>query len=144
MLPRIAVPKVQLSAALRTEQPALAREVLAPYGEPTYLHQVNARTAEGGRAAWVDLPNALADARWSTLVEARVHFHVPLFWTGAGLLRSTTDTLGADFFALLKGGASRHLEVETYTFSVLPWAMRGGDVVDCIVRELEWAQARLA
>jgi sugar phosphate isomerase/epimerase len=139
----IAVPKVQLSAALRTEQPALARDVLAPYGEPTYLHQVNARTADGGRASWVDLPNALNDARWNTLAEARVHFHVPLFWTGAGLLRSTTDTLGADFFALLKGGASPHLEVETYTFSVLPWAMRGGDVVDCIVRELEWAQARL-
>lgn len=138
----IAVPKVQLSAALRTDQPAHARAALAPFGEPVYLHQVHARGADGARHAWVDLPNALADARWDALAEARVHFHVPLFWTGAGLLRSTADGLGPDFFALLRGGATAHLEVETYTFGVLPWAMRGGDIVECIVRELEWAMGR--
>jgi sugar phosphate isomerase/epimerase len=139
----LAVPKVQLSAALRTLQPAQARDALAPFGEPVYLHQVNARAADGAPVSWVDLPNALADARWAGLAEARVHFHVPLFWTGAGLLRSTTDTLGADFFALLREGVTPHVEVETYTFSVLPWAMRGGDVTACVVRELEWTLERL-
>lgn len=139
----IAVPKVQISAALRTDQPAAARAALAPFGEPVYLHQVGGRLPDGARMNWVDLPNALADARWNELAEARVHFHVPMFWPGAGLLRTTADGLSPEFFALLRAGATSHVEVETYTFQVLPPELRGGDVVDCIVQELEWTRLRL-
>jgi hypothetical protein len=140
----IPVPKIQLSAALRTAQPAAAREALRAYAEPVYLHQVGARGASGEPLAWADLPNALNDARWDDLAEARVHFHVPLFWGGAGVLQTTAEDLGPGFFARLRNGASPHLEVETYTFQVLPQELRCGTVAESVSREMEWALARLA
>lgn len=140
----IPVPKIQLSAALRTGQPAAARDPLRAYAEPVYLHQVGARGKSGEPVAWADLPNALNDARWDDLAEARVHFHVPLFWGGAGVLQTTAGDLGPGFFARLRSGASPHLEVETYTFQVLPPELRCGTVAESVTRELEWALARLA
>jgi len=49
-----------------------------------------------------------------------VHFHVPLFFQQAGPLGSTVSTLTPDFFHELRGGICAHLEIETYTFDVLP------------------------
>jgi hypothetical protein len=39
---------------------------------------------------------------------------------------------------------SPHLEVETYTWSVLPAAYRGDDMTAAIARELAWVRDRLA
>jgi hypothetical protein len=57
-------------------------------------------------------------------------------------LRSTATDLDADFFRAACA-ATEHLEVETYTFSVLPEAMRAGVVVKCISRELDWARQKI-
>jgi hypothetical protein len=37
-----------------------------------------------------------------------------------------------------------HLEVETYTFGVLPDAYRARSVTESIARELDWVRATLA
>lgn len=136
----IRVSKIQLSAAL--EVAGAPPEELARFVEPVYLHQVRMRRAGGAQAAWLDLPDALA--AWPEDAEvARVHFHVPLFWGGAGALRSTRDTLDTAFWRRLRSGACPHVEIETYTFDVLPPELRAGGVVDSISHEFNWAQARL-
>ncbi|WP_369147510.1 metabolite traffic protein EboE [Streptomyces sp. R44] len=133
----ITVPKAQLSAALHAEHPHLpeVRTALAAFAEPRFLHQTRTRTAAGLRGT-DDLPEALATpapgpggkpgtAPGHGLPDAtpwRAHFHVPLHTPPAPPLASTLPVL-RDTLALLVGGPhprTRHLEVETYTWQVLP------------------------
>jgi sugar phosphate isomerase/epimerase len=135
----IRISKIQLSAALECE--AAARGALEPFAEPVYLHQVKGRAADGSIRSWTDLPDALKGARDGETL--RVHFHVPLFWEGAGELRSTSKCLTPEFWKLVREGASPHLEIETYTFDVLPEPLRKMNVVDSIAREFNWVHSKL-
>ena len=137
----IRVSKIQLSSALEVR--GTNAKALQPFAEPVYLHQTKASLRDGQLLAWPDLPEALTSCSTRTDVERlRVHFHVPLFWKGGADLCSTEAEMDADFFREAQH-ATEHLEVETYTFSVLPDAMRAGGVVDCISRELEWVLQKL-
>ncbi|MBM7503446.1 metabolite traffic protein EboE [Agromyces aurantiacus] len=138
----IRVVKVQASAALHVERPgdADARRAVEAYAEDRYLHQVREH-ASAGVIRVDDLPEALDDlpaaAPW------RVHFHVPLHLEPEAPLSSTTDVLRAALAAVreVQPVDQLHVDVETYTWSVLP----GGpvDLVDGIAAELRWAQAEL-
>jgi hypothetical protein len=140
----IRISKVQLSAALMTKAGDDGWEALGPFAEGVYLHQVKGRTANGKIRSWLDLPFALADHKGREgIEEARVHFHVPLFFKGNGPLASTVSTLSPEFFQELRRGATSHVEIETYTFDVLPPAMHPGDVVRSIAREYAWVQEHL-
>lgn len=136
----IRISKVQLSAALMINAGDAAWDALRPFAEPVYLHQVKGRTAEGAIRSWDDLPPALADeAGRAGISEARVHFHVPLFYEGAGEIKSTAGLLSPDFFAQIRDGATSHVEIETYTFDVLPPDIRPPDITQSIAREYAWA-----
>ena len=101
------------------------------------------RTAGGSLTRYVDLPDALADASASAAEEWRVHFHVPIFVADIEPLSTTQDFL-AEILALHREAPiSPHLEVETYTWDVLPAALRGMPVDEAIARELHWVEARL-
>ena len=140
----IRISKVQLSAALSAKSTPDAWEALKPYAEPVYLHQVKGLAKSGARFAWFDLPGALAELPvFTDLEEIRVHFHVPLFFAGSGALQSTAGTLTPDFFHELRGGACSHLEIETYTFDVLPADVHPGDVVKSIAREYSWVLGQI-
>ena len=115
----VRVAKVQLSAAA-----AIKPDELKRFADHTYLHQTKAIKSDGSFQYWNDLP-AKVD---STVRGLRVHFHVPLFAQG-----STASELTPEFFNLLKQGATEHLEIETYTFDVLPSELRSTDVVDAIL-----------
>ncbi len=140
----IRISKVQISAALRTASNAESWAALRPFAEPVYLHQVKGRGPSGARYSSVDLAPAL-DALPSLppLDELRVHFHVPLFFESAGVLRSTSSTLTPEFFAALRAGACPHLEIETYTFDVLPPEVRPAEVVESIAHEYRWVLEKL-
>ena len=71
--------------------------------------------------------------------EWRVHFHVPVFLDRAGVFGSTQDAIPATLDALRSELAAHHLEVETYTWDVLPADLRL-PMVESIARELEWVQ----
>ncbi len=138
----VRVGKVHLSAALRAEPTSAAIERLGEFCDPVYLHQVKARSADGAIRSFPDLPAALAagsdaDEEW------RIHFHVPLFFGQFGALRSTSSLFTDDFIAAVTGGATEHLEIETYTFDVLPPDLRAADVTDSIAREYEWVLDRM-
>jgi sugar phosphate isomerase/epimerase len=140
----VRISKIQLSAALRCESNPEAWEALKAFREPTYLHQVKARAKSGARIAWYDLPEALDELPgFPDAEELRVHFHVPLFFTGAGPLQSTADALTPDFLHELRSGLCPHLEIETYTFDVLPPEVHPGDVVRSIAREYSWVLSRI-
>jgi sugar phosphate isomerase/epimerase len=140
----IRISKVQLSAALMTGGAPADWSALRPFAEGVYLHQVKSRLVDGNIRSWIDLPLALADDEGREgIQETRVHFHVPLFFKGNGPLASTVSTLSPDFFRELRARATSHVEIETYTFDVLPPEMHAGDVVNSISREYAWVQDHL-
>lgn len=136
----IRISKVQLSSALRATPFAL--EALQRFCEPVYFHQVKARQKSGQLLSWVDLPEALEQlAGQPEVEELRVHYHVPLFFAGNDSLQSTHGTMDTEFFGLL-GSATEHLEIETYTFDVLPEELRKGGLVRSIADEFRWVLAQ--
>ena len=140
----IRISKVQLSAALSARNTPEARAALRAFAEPVYLHQTKVLTKDGHVHGWPDLAPALDTVGLlSDIEEMRVHFHVPLFFKGTDVLQSTFDTLTPEFFALLKKGATSHVEIETYTFDVLPPELRPPDVVKSIAREFQWVREHL-
>ena len=68
----------------------------------------------------------------------RVHFHVPLFFGGHGPLQSTVGSLTPEFLHHLRTGVCPHLEIETYTFDVLPPEVHPGDIVKSVAQEYAW------
>ena len=101
-----------------------------------------------GLTRYDDLPDALAASPASLGEEWRVHFHVPVFLEnlggeGPGGFRTTAPDLARLLDRHRVSPVSSHLEVETYSFGVLPRELRRDGVVDNIVRELAWARARL-
>ena len=141
----VPVHKLQLSAALRvprvTEE---ARTALASYDEGTYLHQVVSRRDGGPLLRLHDLGPALARGAEADGEEWRVHFHVPVFMGDLGPFESTRADLEAVLAFHREAPVSPHLEVETYTWDVLPEALRTGPLETSIARELDWVRERLA
>jgi sugar phosphate isomerase/epimerase len=141
----IRVSKIQISNALRAKTDAGSLRALEAFQDTVYLHQVKARDKSGAIHSWVDLPEALSAIRnpQSAIEELRCHFHVPLFFENAGALGSTGFELTPEFWSEVKRGACSHLEIETYTFDVLPVEIRPAHVVESIAREFDWTLARL-
>jgi hypothetical protein len=127
----IRIGKAQLSAALRL--PVIARAELERFADPIYLHQVTQRSADGSLQSWPDLPQALDG--YGGGEEWRVHFHVPIFLERYGKLESTQDHL-REVIERVRDRTS-HLEIETYTWDVLPAELKASSV-DSIAREYEW------
>jgi hypothetical protein len=143
----VRVLKVQVSAGLRVAPPdAVARAALAPFAEGVYLHQVVARHGTHLRRT-LDLPQALAEATRAAEAtgddEWRVHFHVPLFRERLGPFESTQAFLRPLLARLARENICQHLEVETYTWDVLPEELRAEPVDEAIARELLWTLERL-
>jgi hypothetical protein len=138
----ISVPKIQLSAGLRIAPvDASMLEALRAFQDDVYLHQAVARDEAGSLVRFLDLEDALLSARNRAFSELRVHFHVPIFESELAPFGSTQGDL-ADLLRS-EDELAPHLEVETYTFGVLPERFRSLSVTSAIARELEWALARL-
>ncbi len=139
----IRVARIQLSAAIRTTITEKCLTRLAAFVDPVYLHQTKIRLPRGQVVPLPDLTEeTLAAARQHAGCELRTHFHVPLFYTGDEVLGSTHTDLTPGFFAHVQA-SGYPLEIETYTFNVLPPAIRPADVVDSLVAEHEWVMERL-
>lgn len=137
----IRVGRVQLSSALRVDMPAdpdaaaVVSSRLRRFADTTYLHQVVTRDGLG-LAHYPDLDPAL-DAAPLAAAEWRIHFHVPLFTREYDGLGSTQDDVGRVIAAAVEQPFTTHLEIETYTWDVLPGALKI-DLLESIAREYEW------
>ena len=143
----IRVGKVQVSAGLRVQMDPGKRalvDALRPFAEGVYLHQVVERR-DGRLTRYLDLPEALeAAARdGGGAREWRIHFHVPLFREELGPFASTQDYLRGVLGLLRDKAHTPHLEVETYTWDVLPEEYRREDIAAAVARELRWVLDQL-
>jgi hypothetical protein len=131
--------KLHLSSALRVRPDAEGRAALAAFVEPTYLHQVVVGHGEAVRRRFVDLPEALAATEPAEAGdEWRIHFHVPLHAAPGAPFSDTRDhLLGALDWLKANPNACQHLEMETYTWEVLPPALRLG-IEEQLTREYAW------
>ena len=138
----ITIAKVQLSAGLRVaEVDRTAAEAIAAFDEPVYLHQVVERSRTG-LVRHRDLPDAL-EAKSEGPREWRIHFHVPIFLERLEHFDNTQSWLGELLEIHRKSPLSKHLEVETYTWDVLPEQYRRDDIDTAIARELQWVLRKL-
>ena len=139
----IKVGKIQISAAIKTKldnnKKAIQRikESLLPYNESTYLHQTVFRNKKGKLTQYSDLGPALKVINNKKFTELRTHFHVPIFTDTYGNLQSTQDEIVKVLKLWKAKPFTNHLEVETYTWDVLP-DNNQLSLVDSIYRELDW------
>jgi sugar phosphate isomerase/epimerase len=144
----IRIGRVQLSSALRVRFPddpiecARVAEHLRPFADATYLHQVVEgspdRLGTGSELRrYPDLGDALARAPEAASKEWRIHFHVPLFTARYDLFESTQGYVRDVLRTMLRTAGTQHLEIETYTWDVLPEGLKA-DLLESISREYEW------
>ncbi|WP_088893522.1 metabolite traffic protein EboE [Leptolyngbya ohadii] len=138
----IAIGKFQLSAALKINLPEPSQrqslvEALTPFAESTYLHQVISRYADGTLQHYPDLTEALPALSTDEAIEWRTHFHVPIFVDEYSTFASTQDHISHILEYLSLAPECTHLEIETYTWDVLPPDMKL-DILESIEREYVW------
>ncbi|MBT5088896.1 MAG: metabolite traffic protein EboE [Micrococcales bacterium] len=136
--------KLQEAAALWVE--SLSIDIipeLRRFTDTIYLSQTSLKTAEG-IVKYLNLGEAL-DAYEANPVptEMRTHFHVPVFLEEIGPFKTTRFAVQQALAMHRKQPLSDHLEIETYTWDVLPAELKTGDIVDYVSRELEFVMKEL-
>lgn len=146
----IKISKIHLSSALKVTPTLEALEELKRFADDIYLHQVVARDEAGNRMIFSDLPDALAYAKgqWAAgdwqAPEWRIHFHVPLHAAAEAPFENTNDHLTGVMDLLAQAPElCRYLEMETYTWEVLPAELKSQDVVEQLVGEYDWTLGQL-
>lgn len=139
----IRVGKIQVSAALKiifngTDDEAIWKE-LSKFNEPTYLHQVTEQIGDSVKT-YSDLPVVLTNK--GTHRELRAHYHVPIFLEKYGSLYSTQDHILKTMNYIQEHPVCEHLEIETYTWDVLPSDLKQ-ELSESIIREIEWLKIRI-
>lgn len=122
----IRINKMHISCAIeiaRPERNSEALKALSHYVEPRYLHQTFAQHESGQIRRYVDLDHELTSNPPPEFRDAslwRVHFHVPVDAEALGPLRTTRKELKVALGVIPELSYAPHLEVETYTWEVLP------------------------
>jgi hypothetical protein len=146
----IKISKIHLSSALKTKATKEARNALKHFADDVYLHQVVERRMDGSLKFYRDLPDALVDNSQSEiqdppLPEWRIHFHIPLHAPAMPPFENTNDhLLGVLDLLAADPEICSHLEMETYTWEVLPPELKSRSVVEQLAAEYAWCLARLA
>ncbi|MBI3861354.1 MAG: hypothetical protein HY290_05615 [Planctomycetia bacterium] len=141
----VRINKMHITCALELERPAeneAGRQALAGYVEERYLHQTLARAKGGAVVRQTDLTEELALRPRAEFRDAdawRIHFHVPVNAERLGPLRTTRNELRQALESVAGLDYAPHLEVETYTWEVLPGrpaASGPGSLIDGLTGEL--------
>ena len=136
--------KLQEAAALHIPQVTQESvDLLERYADTIYLTQTIEKK-DGRLTRFLNLEDALA--AWKANPgprEWRTHFHVPVFLDDLGPFRTTRFAIEDALRFHKSKPLSRQLEIETYTWDVLPDHLKTGDIVDYVCRELEWVRGQL-
>ena len=140
----ISVFKLQEAAALWVPEVDAERvAALERFAGTIYLTQTTQRrdskltrflNLEDAISAWHEDPRPC---------EWRTHFHVPVFLDDLGLFRTTQFAIRDALAVHAAAPVSDQLEIETYTWDVLPDHLKDTDITACVIRELEWVAATL-
>lgn len=148
----VKISKLHFSSALKVRPTPEVRAALRSFVDTVYFHQVIERDSAGTIKRYKDLDVALDEAaNWTTSPEAqkqlewRIHFHIPLQSEPTTIYESTSDHIQGVLDILAKEPTlCPHIEMETYTWEVMPDTMKKRNVVDQLVNEYEWTLAELA
>ncbi|SOJ55161.1 hypothetical protein MSIMFB_02649 [Mycobacterium simulans] len=136
----IEVVKIQASNAIQIDDLATegVSEAFADFAHSPYLHQVNGFDAAGNQ--WFRDDLCFDDASTPRSGSARVHYHVPLHVSPPAPLGNTSHILSR-VMGMLRDGTMAgpiDVEIETYTWEVLPPSLRMGSLADDIAAEIRW------
>jgi hypothetical protein len=141
------VPIVKLQEAAAVYMPNVTQQTvdaLQSFAKTIYLSQTCQK--KDGKTTWfLNLEDAFeAWHKDPGPREWRTHFHVPVFLDDLGGAFGTTRFALEQALAVhKKTPLSTHLEIETYTWDVLPSHLKTGDIVDYVCRELDWVKGQL-
>jgi len=148
----IRINKVHITNAVELLNPSenmAGRQALRQFVEPRYLHQTYARFSDGRIETRLDLALDDIDCQpaddFMKAESWRVHFHVPIFAESLGALRTTRPELAVALRKIAALSYAPHLEVETYTWPVMPdeSADESASLADRIAQELRSASELL-
>jgi hypothetical protein len=136
------VPIYKLQAAAALWVPHVTQETvdaLETFTDTIYLSQTT-ESRDGELTRMLNLSDAIAAWRKDPGGERewRTHFHVPVFLDDLGAFQTTRPGIEAALKVHAELNLSDHIEIETYTWDVLPAHLKTGDIVDYVSRELEW------
>jgi len=119
-------------------------EALQRFAKTVYLSQT-VEKKNGKITKFLNLEDAFAARKADPGPrEWRTHFHVPVFLDDlGGVLGTTRFALEAALKMHKEKPLSGQLEIETYTWDVLPDHLKTGDIVDYVCREIEWVRGQL-
>jgi sugar phosphate isomerase/epimerase len=136
--------KLQEAAALRMPDVHQATvDTLARYADSIYLTQT-VEKKDGRMTRFLNLEDAFK--AWQADPgprEWRTHFHVPVFLDDLGEFKTTRFAIEDALKCHKAQPLSRQLEIETYTWDVLPESLKTGDIVDYVCREIDWVRSQL-
>jgi hypothetical protein len=119
-------------------------DALQTFAKTIYLSQT-CQNKDGKKTWFLNLEDAFeAFQKDPGPREWRTHFHVPVFLNDLGGAFGTTRFALEQALAFhKKTPLSTHLEIETYTWDVLPDHLKTGDIVEYVTRELDWVKGQL-
>jgi hypothetical protein len=135
----IPVARIQISAALEFT-PYATVEDLTPFVDPVYLHQTIRREHDASMTCYPDLTSAILPELIGA--RGRIHYHVPLVWPGNSHITSTRNALTPAFWRYVRAGAWP-LEIETYTYNVLPADLRHRTLSEMLFEDIAWVRSQL-
>jgi hypothetical protein len=136
--------KLQEAASLWVEDVTHEKiKELRGFTNTIYLSQTSLKQ-NGKITKFLNLGEAL-DAYEANPVptEMRTHFHVPVFLEELGPFRTTRFGVQEALKMHRATPLSDHLEIETYTWDVLPPELKSGDIIDYVSREIEFVRNEL-
>ena len=109
-----------------------------------YLSQTTERR-DGTVTRYLNLTDAIAAWRSSPQGhrEWRTHFHMPVFLDELDGFRTTRSCIEAALRMHAASPLSDQLEIETYTWDVLPAQLKSGDITEYVSREIGWVREQL-
>jgi sugar phosphate isomerase/epimerase len=140
------VPIVKLQEAAALHIPEVTQKVvdtLKRYSKTIYLTQTIEKR-DGKLTKYLNLEDAFA--AWEKNPgprEWRTHIHVPVFLDDLGEFRTTRFAIADALKFHKQKPLSRQLEIETYTWDMLPDSLKTGDIVEYVCRELDWVRGQL-
>jgi len=144
----IRISKLHFSSAMKVAPTAETTEALKHFVDPVYFHQVIAMNRNGTLTRYLDLDEALKPPTVPGVEreqEWRIHFHVPLHCGATRIFETTEDHLLGVMDLLARNPAlCSHIEMETYTWEVLPPELKNRSVVEQLAGEYEWTLRHMA
>lgn len=138
----IQIGKIQISSALKCSKSDTVsiqqqKESLQQFNEPTYLHQSIVQLQNNKLLHFPDLKEGINAMEHPDFKEIRTHFHVPIFTEKFDFLDSTQNEIIEALTIWKEKPFTQHLEIETYTWGVLPKKLQT-DITSSIIREFNW------